>query len=318
MQSSTVSPRGHCAERETGTPALLLQEVGRRRSARVRPGLIAVLVSLLFAGSGWAQEVGTIAELTGTAEVGRGGTWTSLSVGSSVQEGDTLHTGRPGRLRVVFQDDSVLTLGDDSQVVVEEQVFDPAQGRISSLIRLLEGKLRALVSDYYHGQGASYSVETVTAVSGVRGTEFMVIVDPGSQATEVVGVSGRVEVHSVLDRVGRGVFVAAREATTVNLSQYPTRPRRLQEDIFRQDLEKLQFVGQGRAESLVGVHPLMNGVVPEPDRASAVTAAIPPPWAIPPVASTDVRSVAAPDAGTLLQQPVWQVQATQGRVGIHF
>ncbi len=288
----------------------------RRRLSAGRWWTITVL--LVLARSACAQEVGTIAELTGTAEVARNGTWTSLSIGSPVHEGDTLRTGRPGRLRIVFQDDSVLTLGDGSQLVVQQQVFDPPHGRIGTLIRLLEGKLRTLVSDYYHDQHASYSVETSTAVSGVRGTEFMVVVDPDSQATDVVGIAGHVEVHSVLDRVGHAVFVTDHEVTTVSQGQYPTPPRRLQEEIFRQDLEKLQFIGQGQPESLVLAHPLVsNGVVPDPDRATAATAAIPP-EAGPPVPSTDVRSVVAPDATTLLQQPAWQVQATQGQVGIHF
>ena len=82
----------------------------------------------------------TIASLEGSAEIGRSGTWYPAKLGLAIYLGDELRTPKPGRLRVVFQDDSVLTLGDDSHVVVDEQVFDPNQGTVRSFMRLLRGK----------------------------------------------------------------------------------------------------------------------------------------------------------------------------------
>lgn len=233
--------------------------------------IAAVLVVL--ASAGWAQEVGTIAALEGTVEIGRGGAWTAASIGVALRAGDELRTGRPGRLRAVFQDDSVLIVGDESHLVVDEQVFDLNREVFRSVIRLLKGKMRSLVSEYYKRPRAVYSIETPTAVSGVRGTEFVIVYDPVAEVTEVVGVSGLVEVHSVLDRVSRAVFVFTPNITMVTRGQFPTVPRRLTDKLFQQYLEGLEFIGNGRAEGLSVAHPLLVGsLVPPADRVAAFPA----------------------------------------------
>jgi len=212
------------------------------------------LMSLLFAlmmRVAWAQEVGTVATLEGTADVGRNDTWTAADLGTAVSVGDKVRTGNPGRLSIVFQDDSVLTVADDSELVIDQQVYNPSGGAVRSLIGLLRGKLDAVVGEYYHTAGNAYEVKTATAVAGVRGTEFSVSYDPITELTEVMGVSGLVHVHSVLDPTGPGVLVRASEVTTVAPGQLPVPPRRVQETIFRQHLEGIQFIGGGRAESLV-------------------------------------------------------------------
>src|SRR5207249_3133141 len=114
---------------------------------------------------------------------------------------DEIRTGAPGRLRVVFRDESVLNIGNDSHLAIKEQAFDPNRGDVHSLVRLLKGKMRALVSSYYQQSGATYEIVTVTAVAGVRGTEFVITYDPVADVTEVAGVTGMAEVHSILDPV---------------------------------------------------------------------------------------------------------------------
>jgi FecR-like protein len=238
--------------------------------------LLLTLVLLAFAPGAWAQEVGTIAELDGSAEIGRGGAWTAASVGAAVEPGDKLRTKKPGRLRVVFQDDSVLTLSDNSELVIDQQVFDPAQGKAQSTLRLLRGKVLALASEYYERARAVYEIRTKTAVAGVRGTEFAVYYDPRAEVTEVVGVHGHVEVHSVLDLLRRGTFVTQGELTSVAQGEFPALPNRLTDRNFRQYIEGLDFVGAGRLESLTIDHPVLVGTsVPQPDRAPPATVSSP-------------------------------------------
>jgi len=224
----------------------------------------------LVAPAAWGQEVGTVAAVDGTAEIGRGDSWSTAAIGAAVQQGDELRTGKPGRLRIVFQDDSVLALSEDSDVVVNEQVFDPSAGSTNSLMGLLRGKVNAIVSDYYHRAGAAYEIKTKTAVAGVRGTEFSMAYDTRTEVTEVVGITGVVAVHSVLDPSGPGVLITANEATTIADGQLPTAPHRINETLFRQQLQGIDFIGGGRAESLSASHPIVAGAaVPAPDRAPA-------------------------------------------------
>jgi hypothetical protein len=278
-------------------------------------GRASLLITLLlcFVSAAHAQEVGTIAALAGSAELGRGGTWTRASLGAPIHQGDELRTGRPGRLRIVFQDDSVLTVSDDSHVVIDEQVFAPGTSSTRSVFGLLQGKIGALVSEYYHQAGTAYQIKTATAVAGVRGTEFVMEYHPNTDVTEIAGVSGRVEVHSVLDPTGHGVFVSAQEVTSVVRGQYPRSPRRVSDSLFRRYMEGVNFIGAGSAGSLTTNNALLAGAtVPKPDRAGEVA-----------TGTTTTKPsrdavTGCRDASCLLQQPPSIFSSGSGRLRLKF
>jgi hypothetical protein len=214
------------------------------------------------------EEVGTVAAVDGSAEVGRGGVWVSASPGAAVAVGDHLRTGQPGRMRVVFRDDSVLVLADSTTVVVDEQVFDPAASQ--SVFELLSGKLRSVASHYYGAAGAKYEVQTSTAVAGVRGTEFVVTYDPATGATEVVAISGVVAVHSAVDPAGPGLLVTANEATGVAAGELPSAARRVDPESMRELLNEMEFFGSSQSLSLTDTSSVIAGMtVPQPARAPA-------------------------------------------------
>jgi hypothetical protein len=232
--------------------------------------LIVAALALGLVRPGLAQEVGNIADLESTTEIGRAGAWTAAVLGAAVREGDEVRTDRTGRARVVLQDGSVLNVGNDSHVMIEKLTLQPDKGAVRSLIRLLKGKLRPVVSDAYLRPGAVFEIETPAAVAGVRGTEFVITYDPVAEVSEVVGVTGTVRVHSVIDRVGHGVLITAQELTFVALGHFPTAPQRIQDTLFRQYIEGLEFIGGGRPESLTLGHPLLAGSqVPPADQAAA-------------------------------------------------
>jgi hypothetical protein len=294
---------------------------------------VSALVAALFGAvpvRAWADAIGAIVTSEGKVEIGRGGTWGEARIGDPIELRDELRTGNPGRARLSFRDDSVLNVGDDSHLIIDEQVFDPSAGTWSTALRMLSGKVRTLVSEYYQEPRAKFEVQTPTSVSGVRGTEFVIAFDPDRQVTEVVGVSNTVAVRSVLIPPGDIVYVTTQQITTVAKGQYPTPPRKLDDAVFRQYLEGVEFIGGGQPESMLVNHPLVGGtLVPPPDRAESVTASLPPgsQSAAPPISiiasPTSVvpgdNRYETPDVGTLVQQPPAVVEMpTTGDVGVPF
>lgn len=218
------------------------------------------VLAAILAPAAWAsQEVGTVAGMDGTAYVWRGEKAIPAAIGTAVHIGDQLATGKPGKLRVVFQDDSVLNVSDDSRVTVDDSVFEPAQGKAKSLFGLLQGKVNAAVSEYYRRSGNTYEIRTETAVAGVRGTEFAMTFDPQAALTEVIGIEGVVQVHSLRDPEGDGVLVTANETTQVGRNQLPSEPSRLNERLFRDRIEGFDFIGRGRPEGLLSAVALASG-----------------------------------------------------------
>lgn len=282
---------------------------GSARPARIGA---AVLFAAIVAGSGRiagaSDEVGTVAAVSGTAEIGRAGGWEAASAGSAVQLGDELKTGQPGQLRVVFRDDTVLNLADGSNLKIDEQVFAPEQGLFRASMKLLRGKVRALVGEYYSRPGASYDVETATAVAGVRGTEFVVSYDPALEVTHVVGIEGRVEVRSSRERIAQSVFIRSGEMTQIDPGKAPEAARRLDELERQRYMEGLDFVsvgtrGLGTADPLVA-----RQAVPEPDRAPAHQAR-----------SNQPKDPGhRRDVGDLLGQPAGVLQKAPGGARVNF
>ncbi len=212
--------------------------------------VLACLAALAMAQMARAEDVGTVAGVEGTAEIGRGGAFAPATEGDTVALGDEIRTGRPGRVRLLFRDESTVVVSDDSQLTVDENVFNPDQGEVKSLLGLVQGKVSAAVGEYYHRPGTSFEVKTATAVAGVRGTEFIISYDTAQEVTEVVGISGHVIVHSLADPTGPGVLVTANEATTVERNKAPSAPNRLDDRLFRQRIEQIQFSARGASQSL--------------------------------------------------------------------
>jgi ferric-dicitrate binding protein FerR (iron transport regulator) len=211
---------------------------------------LALSIALPAVSQAKEAEIGTIASIDGTAEVGRDGDWLAAEVGTPIHANDLLRTGKPGHMRVVFDDDSVLTLGDASELKVSEHVFAPEQGETRSLVDLLSGTVNAVVSEYYQKPNAAYEVKTKTATAGVRGTEFVVSYEPGEKLTEVFVVDGRVEVTSLVEDVQDTVFLNANEVTYVRQGELPSAPNRYEEGVLRQRLDSIDFIGERGFEGL--------------------------------------------------------------------
>ena len=269
---------------------------------------LAAAVLLGTAASG-QESVGTVAVARGAAEIVRGGGAAAAAVGASVYTGDELRTG-DGQMRVVFRDDSVLDLSEQTTLVVDQQVFDPGAGRFTSLMKLLTGKARALVSNYYGAPGASYEVETPTAVAGVRGTTFLVSYDAGLDATQVIGIEGRIEVRSLAARLGDTVYVTAQEGTTVRRGQAPTPPEPVADDLFRFETDAIQSLGAGvggavGAGSVAGSGLQAGENVPAPDKAPS-SSGLP----------GQLDAGENRNAGDVAGQPLDVIKSNRGRLGV--
>jgi hypothetical protein len=189
---------------------------------------------LLGAPGAHAEEVGAVAEMEGQTEILRIGTaaWTPLKPGDAVQLGDQVRTGAASKLKLLFRDESVVTLAPNSTLKVDEQVVGAAAP--VSHFSLLVGAIRAVVTDRYGAAGARFEVETPTAVAGVRGTGFITSYDEAREETTVLGLFDTTGVRSKIDPNGqREVRVGPGQMTTVRRGAYPVRPSPTPEGTLR-------------------------------------------------------------------------------------
>jgi len=123
--------------------------------------------------------VATVQKVSGMATVVRQGQTMSVKIGLEIYQNDTLRTGPDGSLGVVFRDDTLLSMGPESVLVIDEFVFAPKQGKFSIVIRMLKGTAAYLSGLISKLAPESAHFKTPTASIGIRGTKFVVRVEGG-------------------------------------------------------------------------------------------------------------------------------------------
>src|SRR2546425_11071760 len=210
-----------------------------------RPAAMGAALALLLGAAAGAQEpVGSVAALEGSADALHAGQAAAVALkpADAVLLGDRLHTAAASKLRLLFRDDSVLTLAAESELTVTAQLVGPA--RANSTLSLWVGTLRALVTDRYKTPGSSFEVETPTAVAGVRGTAFVVNYDAARKTTLVVSL---VDVVCVRAR-GKGGpegCLTPRLYTEVRAGKLPSKAATMDERRLGALIEATEILGGG-------------------------------------------------------------------------
>ena len=117
--------------------------------------------------------IATVQKVSGMATVVRQGRTIPGKIGLEIYQGDTLRTGRDGSIGVVFNDDTLLSLGPESILVIDEFVFAPRQGKFTIAIRMLKGTVAYFSGLISKLAPESAHIETPTSSIGIRGTKFV-------------------------------------------------------------------------------------------------------------------------------------------------
>jgi len=115
-----------------------------------------------------AESVGTVTKIENQAQIGT----RNAAVGSPVFMNERLRTGANARLEVTFRDNSVLTLGEKANVVVDRYVFNPDKGSADVILNATQGALRFAGGKIEQMHQKNIVVNTPNAALAVRGTHF--------------------------------------------------------------------------------------------------------------------------------------------------
>lgn len=139
-------------------------------------------------------------------------------VGDLLHHGDYLQTDDNTRAAIRFTDDgSVMRMNPQCELQIR------AEGERSALRKILKVDMGELWARVRRREGAEYRIETPSAVAAVKGTEFIVKVEPGGKTT-VIAIEGVLDFFNDVGSVeipagSTGVAVSASEGPVVE----PTR-----------------------------------------------------------------------------------------------
>lgn len=143
----------------------------------MRHFVAVVILALAATGVARAGDVGQIKVAKGAVHVERDGKRLPAEVGMVVRQSDVLITGADGSAGVTFSDNSMLSTGPNSVLVVDQYTFDSTThaGRFDASLK--KGTLAVVSGKIVKQSPGAMRVRTPAAIMGVRGTDFMVQVD---------------------------------------------------------------------------------------------------------------------------------------------
>jgi len=130
-----------------------------------------------------ASNIGRIVHTYGPAWIQRGATRERAAKGQVVLRNDSIVTGARGRVKIIMGDGSKVYIGAKSRVSLRKYAMRGGK-LLNARINMLWGKARFFVNKL-SSRSSTFRVRTPTAVLGVRGTEFIVIVPPTPEVLDL-------------------------------------------------------------------------------------------------------------------------------------
>jgi len=120
-----------------------------------------------------ADPVGTIVSISGKATAtAADGTSRNLELKSPVHLNDRIKTDAGASLQIMFVDDSVLSQGEKSEMVIDEYSFNPQKKEDNKCsLKLCKGLFRAVTAKITAINPERFKVKTSMATIGIRGCE---------------------------------------------------------------------------------------------------------------------------------------------------
>ncbi len=113
------------------------------------------------------EEIGIITAAKGIVTItDQDGTIDAIE-GTPVKLGDTIETGEESGVKILFDDDSLFSLGDNTGVTINEFIYTPQERK--SITNITKGKMRAIIQKVQAGQ-SDIEIRTPNGLAGVKGT----------------------------------------------------------------------------------------------------------------------------------------------------
>ena len=125
---------------------------------------------------------GVVKRSQGEVSIERAGQRLPATPGTAVMASDILRTGPASAAGITLRDDTLLTLGPDSELVLSNFSFDATSHEGKLLASLWRGTLHIVTGLIARKSPEQVNVQTRTVVLGTRGTEFIVETQAAAEA----------------------------------------------------------------------------------------------------------------------------------------
>lgn len=163
-----------------------------------------LLISLLVGMTCFGREleaVGEVFSMRGEVKaVAKKGEERVLSEKSAVYLYDRIITGLGAKVQIVFKDDTQISQGEQSEMLIDKYVYNPENSsKDRAVFQFFKGIFRAVTGTITRNNPENFSVKTRKTVIGIRGCELLFNIGATSEDIYIVDLPAR---HSVVVRSG--------------------------------------------------------------------------------------------------------------------
>ncbi|OJX77396.1 FecR family protein [Magnetospirillum sp. 64-120] len=141
-----------------------------RRAYLLAAALFVPLVSPACA----EDVVGHVKNISGEARLLRAGQVQALREGANLETGDRISTGAQSALGLTLRDDTTVSLGANSELVVDEMLFEPAANKLGLGLSMNKGTFALTTGQIAKLAPNSLKIATPAMSIGIRGTTILV------------------------------------------------------------------------------------------------------------------------------------------------
>lgn len=121
--------------------------------------------------------IGYVKTVKGDAMVISGGQQIKAEVGTPLVTGSKLKTGANGSMGVTFKDNTVMSIGPNTDLTVDEYLYSPGKGKLKLGATMVKGTLAYLSGAIAKVKPDAVTLKTPSGTIGVRGTHFVLKVE---------------------------------------------------------------------------------------------------------------------------------------------
>jgi hypothetical protein len=136
--------------------------------------MLATLLGVAFASS----EAGMVKSVKGDVSVIRGdGKQEALKVGDKIYEKDTIKTSAKSAMGLIFNDNTLVSVGQNSEFKINEYLFEPSEKKVAFRSEVVKGSIACMTGLISKINPDAMKLKAKTATMGIRGTYFAVEVN---------------------------------------------------------------------------------------------------------------------------------------------
>ncbi|MBI5635244.1 MAG: FecR domain-containing protein [Nitrospirae bacterium] len=197
------------------------------------------LFVILVSGASGASEVGKVLSTSKKVYLLRAAQKLDAKPQMALLLKDAVATDEKSRVKLSFQDDSILNLGELSKVEIEQYLYSPEKNRAKSVFKLIDGSLKVVVGR------SDLEVHTSTALAAARGTKFVIWSEGKDEALRscTMVMEGKVLFRNIKEEVPKEVIITKDSMSCLLAGMPPDDARPIDSETLKRFSQSMAVLG---------------------------------------------------------------------------